>query len=178
MWRTDLSSIWHARGELRSVYEVGGCVIRLEVHRGVLVEIGVSGLRWQWNKHLYIFNHKVYWRYRYIFKFWMSQVDLSMSSISGTTHIQTIFSMWPVSGRHFTCNAFCSSNDSDTQLTFFTFSTVDDVFSKLREDRIQMSEVWWTRGPENGSPLSYPPMRKFPVQKGTNTTGKMWRCTV
>jgi len=32
----------------------------------------VSGLKWQENKTLHIFNHKVYWKTQYIFKHWTS----------------------------------------------------------------------------------------------------------
>jgi hypothetical protein len=33
-------------------------------------------------------------------------------------------------------------------------------------------------GPGNGSPSSYPMIRKLPVQKGTRTTGEVRWCTI
>jgi len=47
-------------------------------------------------------------------EFLMCSVDLNMGAISGTIHIQTIFSLSPGICKHFSAEALCSSDDSVT----------------------------------------------------------------
>jgi len=49
-------------------------------------------------------------------KFLMFLVDPNRGTISGTTHIKTIFSFSSGTGKHFIGNALCSSDDSVTHL--------------------------------------------------------------
>jgi hypothetical protein len=46
-------------------------------------------------------------------------------------------------------------------------------FALFHEERIQRSQIWRARGPENRPPSSYPKIRIYPIQKGTKTTGEM-----
>jgi len=46
----------------------------------------------------------------------MSTLDLDMGTVSGTTHIKTIFSFSPGTGRHLLGNALCRSDDSAIQI--------------------------------------------------------------
>jgi hypothetical protein len=57
-----------------------------------------------------------------------------MGTISGTTHIKTIFSFWTGVGKHFIGNALCRSADSFTQLirVFHSF-TLGNFFYKHTE---------------------------------------------
>jgi hypothetical protein len=55
------------------------------------------------------------------------------STISGTTHIKTIFSFSPGTGKHFIGNALCHSDDSVTQLIHILHFFTINVFNKPAE---------------------------------------------
>jgi len=74
--------------------------------------------------------------------------------ISGTTHIKTIFSFSPDTGKRFICNALCNSDHSFTQLLrILHFMALNDVFYKPTDENIQRSQIWRTKGPGNGPPF-------------------------
>jgi hypothetical protein len=54
-------------------------------------------------------------------KLLMCSVDVNMGTIRVMTHRQTIFSIWTGTDKHFISVALCSSECSDTQLTFEIF---------------------------------------------------------
>jgi len=59
----------------------------------------------------------------------MCSVDLNMATISGTTHIKTIFNFWPGTDMHLSGNALCSSDDSVTQLIHILHSLkINSIF--------------------------------------------------
>jgi hypothetical protein len=61
----------------------------------------------------------------------MCSVDFNMGTISGTTHIKTIFSFSPGTGRNLIGNALCNSDDSVTQLIHILhFLTIECVYYK------------------------------------------------
>jgi hypothetical protein len=66
----------------------------------------------------------------------------------GTISVMMIFSSSPGAGKHSIGNELCSSDDSVTQL-------VHDKQRLLQTPRrkIQRSQIWVKKGPENGSPL-------------------------
>jgi hypothetical protein len=67
----------------------------------------------------------------------MCSADLNMGTISGTTHIKTIFSFSPGKGKHFIRNALCSSDDYVIQLSHILhFSSTNYVFYNLPEEKI------------------------------------------
>jgi hypothetical protein len=102
-----------------------------------------------------------------------------MGTISGTTHIRTVFSFSPGIGRHFTGNELCSSDDSfNTTLSHLVLIYDKQCLLLIPEAKIQSNQVWRMREPENGCPSSYPVIRKFPVQKDTNMMGRVRWCTV
>jgi hypothetical protein len=94
-----------------------------------------------------------------------------MDTISGTTHIKTIFSFWTGDVRNFIGNALCISNDSVTQLIHTVyFSIIISVVSNLRNKY----PVYWNlenEGTRYWSPLFL--FNRLPVQKSTTTTGEM-----
>jgi hypothetical protein len=58
-----------------------------------------------------------------------------MGTISGTTHITTIFSFSPGTGKHFIGNALSSSEDSVKQLLqILHFLAIKKAFYKLSEE--------------------------------------------
>jgi hypothetical protein len=74
-------------------------------------------------------------------KFLMCSVYPNMGTISGTTHIQTIFSFSPGTGKHFTDNALCSPDDFVMQLIHILHLFMIIFFYKLPEGKIQ-SQIW------------------------------------
>jgi hypothetical protein len=78
----------------------------------IVVYFVIDSVRKLLDTPLYIFDRKFRLRYRYIFfqtldliiKFLLCPADLSMGTISGTTHIKTIFSFSPGTDRHFIGN--------------------------------------------------------------------------
>jgi hypothetical protein len=71
----------------------------------------------------------------------MCSLDLNMGIISGTAHIETIFSFSPGTDKHCTGNALCSSDDSEKQLIhilhFFTIRS----FSNCHKKNANMSNL-------------------------------------
>jgi hypothetical protein len=103
-------------------------------------------------------------------------VDLSMvPSISGMTHIETIFSFSLGISKHFISNKLCSSDDSVTQLTHYSKQSFTN---KSAEEKIKRSQIFRTRGPGNWFPSSYPMMRKLPLQKVIGMTGEVRWCII
>jgi len=87
-------------------------------------------------------------------KFLMCSADLNMGTISGTTRIKTIFSFWTGIGKHFIGNALCRSADSVMQLSHtFHILTISNAFHKLRQEKIQRSQIWRTRGTREWVPV-------------------------
>jgi len=68
-------------------------------------------------------------------KFLMCSVDLDMGTSSGTTHIQTIFSIWTGTDKHFIGNALCSS------FTFCSFFTINNIFYKFPRSNTEGSNL-------------------------------------
>jgi len=65
-----------------------------------------------------------------------------MGTNSGTTHVQTIFSFSPGTGKHFTNNALCSSDDSVTQLIHtLRYFTINNSFYKPPGEKIRMKVI-------------------------------------
>jgi hypothetical protein len=58
------------------------------------------------------------------------------------------------------------------------FFRTNNAFYKAPEENIQRSHTWKTGRPGNGSPSSYPTIRKLPVQRGTDKTDEVRRKTV
>jgi hypothetical protein len=86
------------------------------------------------------------------------------------THIKIIFSSLPGIGKHFIGNILCTSDNSVTQLIHILhFSTINNVFYKLPEEKILRSQICRTERAGNESPFSFPTMRKLPVQKDMNS---------
>jgi hypothetical protein len=105
-------------------------------------------------------------------KFLMCSVHLNVVTTSGTTHIKTLFSFSPGTGRHFTGNALCNSadcyaNHSHSALLRDKQSHVQTLDEKSRGVKSE------ERGSQGMGP--YSTIRKFSVQKGTNTTGEVGR---
>jgi len=104
-------------------------------------------------------------------KFLTCSAGLNMGTVSGTTHIKTIFSFSPGTEKHFTGNALCSSDDSVTQLIhnlhFFTLNSV--LYKTLQNKRKSRSQIWRTRWTELSClmPLAC-------TQKMTMTKRKSW----
>lgn len=88
-----------------------------------------------------------------LMKFLMCSTDLNIGITSGTTHIKTILSSSPGSGKHFTGNIFCSSDDSVMQFIHILHLFMINVFYKPCKKKIQ-SQLWRLRGPGDGGPLS------------------------
>jgi hypothetical protein len=75
----------------------------------------------------------------------------------------------------FTGNAIYSFDDSVKRTHILQFLTITNktlFFTSPQEKEIQMNQIWRMRGLGNGSPSSYPTIRKLLVQKGSNTTAK------
>jgi len=108
-------------------------------------------------------------------KFLLCLVYLSMGTVSGMTHIKTIFSFLSDIGKHFIDNMVCNSDDSMMQLTCILpfFFTMNRVLYKPPEEEIQRSQIWRTSGPGNESLSSLPMFRKLPIQKNVNMTGEV-----
>jgi hypothetical protein len=69
-------------------------------------------------------------------------VDLNMDTISGTTHIKTIFSFWTGTGRHFRGNALCSFDDFVTHLIHIMhFSTINSLLHAPRRNNPEESSL-------------------------------------
>jgi len=66
---------------------------------------------------------------------------------------------------------------SRNSLRFFHFFTINNVFSKSPEEKIQWSHTWRMRGTRMGSPFPSTDQEPPPVQKGANTTGEVRWCT-
>jgi len=135
------------------------------------------GLKWQWNKTYYqpwsVLEKLIHFQTLDLTKFLICSLDLHMCTFSGTTHIKMIFSFFPGIGNHFIGSTVCSSADSAMQLIHILhFFTVNSVFYKFPESKIQTRQIWRTWGPGNGFPSSRPMIRKITVQKSINT--KLW----
>jgi hypothetical protein len=81
----------------------------------------------------------------------MRSVDLNIGTISGTTHIKTVFSFWPGIGKHFTGNALWISDNSVMQLIhILLFYMVSRVLYKPPEKNSEKSNL------ENEGPGNFP----------------------
>jgi hypothetical protein len=98
-------------------------------------------------------------------------VDLIVGTMSGITHIKTIFSFLPGTGKHVTGNTLCSSNDCHATHSYLALFH-DNAFYKILEEKSKEVKSGGKGRPENGSPYSYPMIRKLSEQKGMNTMKK------
>jgi hypothetical protein len=109
----------------------------------------------------------VYWINRYIFKHRTSQnllcaqIFLFMGTISGTTHIKTMFSFSPGTGKHFINNAPGSSDGSVTQLIHVLLYTNKSLLTKPQKKKSRGSNMK-DEGPGNGSPFFLSNDQKIP----------------
>jgi hypothetical protein len=87
-----------------------------------------------------------------------------------------IFSFSPPTGKHFTGNALCSSDNCHATHSHFALFTINNAFLNHIEENNQRSHIWRMSGPGNRSLFSYPMIRKLPVQQGMNTREVRW-CT-
>jgi hypothetical protein len=114
-------------------------------------------------------------------EFIICSVDLNMATISGKTHIKTIFSFSQGTGKNFICNALCSSEDSFTQLIHILHFFHIEQYLLQQPPRRNNSEE---SKPENEGAKEWvlssfhPTIRTFPVQKDTKTTEEAKRCTI
>jgi hypothetical protein len=77
-----------------------------------------------------------------------------MGAITGTTHIKTMFSASPGTGKHFIGNAPCSSDDSVTQQNYsLCFFTINNSLYKSPDETGQRREIWGGKRPGNRSPI-------------------------
>jgi len=87
-----------------------------------------------------------------------------------------------VLNKFFIGKAFCSSDDSVTQLIHMLYIfTINNApyNTHPHSKRIQRSQIWKMRRPEDGSPFSFPTVRKLLVQKdATTTTGEFMWCSM
>jgi len=69
--------------------------------------------------------------------------DLNMDTISGVTHVKMLLTVPPVTGKCFIDNAFCSTDDSVTQLIHIShFFKISSVLYKAPEEKIQRSQIY------------------------------------
>jgi hypothetical protein len=87
-----------------------------------------------------------------------------MGTISDTTHVKTIFSFLPGTGKRFIGNALRSSDGCYATLSHF--APFHNEHRKKKPDKSNLEE----EVPGNGSPL--------PVQKGIKTTGEVRQYTI
>jgi len=83
-------------------------------------------------------------------KFLMCSVDLNMGTISGTTHIKTIYSSLAGIGKNFTGTTLCISDDSVMQLIHILHNKefLLQPPTLHPEEEIQRSQIWKMRGQE------------------------------
>jgi midasin (ATPase involved in ribosome maturation) len=98
----------------------------------------------------------------------MCSADLNMATISGTTHIQMIFSFWTGTGKRFIGKALCSSDGSVTQLIHILhFVSINFTFTNPQKKNSDVSNL------ENGGAGE-----GVAVQNVTNTTEEEEWCTI
>jgi len=103
-------------------------------------------------------------------KFIVCIADLSMVTFSGTAHIQMI-SFLPGTGKHFTGKPLCSSDDSVMQLKDLE-PVHDEQYLTLTCIKKSIGDKFGKWIARKWVPSTYRIIRKFPVQKGRNTTGE------
>jgi hypothetical protein len=96
-----------------------------------------------------------------------------MATINGTTtHIQTVFSFWTGTNKHFIGNALCSSDGSVTRLIHILhLVTIISVFYKTPEETIQ-SQIWRIRGRRERILLFLSNDQETPCPEGQKRDGR------